>query len=87
MLLQSHRKTADGKPLFELLPALPTDWTNGSVTGLRARGAVTVDVDWTDGKLKKCRFKADKPCAFEVALPDGRRQAVSLKAGESMEIK
>jgi hypothetical protein len=48
---------------------------------------VTVDVDWTDGKLKKCRFKADKPCAFEVALPDGRRQAVSLKAGESMEIK
>ena len=86
MLLQSHRKTADGKPLFELMPALPTDWTNGSVTGLRARGAVTVDVDWTDGKLKKCRFKADKPCAFEVALPDGRRQAITLAAGEVKEI-
>ncbi|MBO7619656.1 MAG: hypothetical protein J6T06_04040, partial [Victivallales bacterium] len=72
--------------LLEILPALPSDWTNGSVTGLRARGAVTVDLDWSNGKLVKCRFKADKPVAFQIALPDGRRQSVVLKAGEVKQI-
>jgi len=34
-----------------LLPALPTAWPNGSLLGLRARGACSVDVAWQDGRL------------------------------------
>lgn len=51
MLLQSHERTADGKVLIRLLPAIPQKWANGKVTGLKARGGYTVDIEWRGGKV------------------------------------
>lgn len=56
MLLQS-----DNENIY-LLPALPDKWKNGSVKGLAARGDITVDIEWKDGKITDYRIygNADK---------------------------
>ncbi len=76
MLLQSH----EGH--LRLLPALPASWKNGVVHGLRARGGVTVDIAWQDGKLTRAYATADWNTTLRIA--DGREFA--LKAGQRTSI-
>lgn len=80
MLLQSH----EGK--IVLLPALPEQWKTGSVKGLKARGAYTVDMEWTDGKLTKAVIKSDKGGKPTVVF-NGKEKTFDIAAGKSVEIR
>jgi len=68
MLVQSH-----GDEL-RLLPALPGDWRDGSVEGLRARGGLAVDVVWRDGELTSATIRSR--VARTVAVRTGGRVQV-----------
>jgi alpha-L-fucosidase 2 len=58
MFLQSHDRDAAGRPLIHLLPALPAGWPAGSVTGLRARGCLEIDLAWRAGRLTAATLRA-----------------------------
>lgn len=53
MLLQSHNNT------IALLPALPSAWSGGSVSGLKAIGGHTVGIDWADGVITEAKITAN----------------------------
>lgn len=63
MLLQSQGG------VITLLPALPPKWKSGRVCGLKARGNVSVDIEWEDGKLTSARLVSNLGNNFRISLP------------------
>ena len=64
LLLQSHTEE------IELLPALPKQWPTGKVNGLRARGGLTVDLAWQEGKLTKASLHAAVAGSYKIRYDD-----------------
>ena len=79
MLLHSHNNE------IKLLPALPADWTEGHARGLRARGDVTVDLEWVDGRLKSVVIIGGENVVSTIPVVyDGVVVNVNLGPGETV---
>lgn len=78
-LLQSHAGE------ISLLPALPTNWSNGSVKGLRARGGFEVSIDWKDGKLQQSEIKSllGNPCVVRYG---NKTKSYNIPIGTTIKI-
>ena len=75
MLLQSHRPYDEPEDellvhRIHLLPALPSAWDSGEVTGLRARGGFEVDMKWEDGQLSEASLRSTEGTTAVIEYED-----------------
>lgn len=73
MLLQSW----GGEVL--LLPALPAAWSSGSISGVRARGGLSLDLAWRGGKLTQVKVSGPARAALKLRY-QGTLKEVALDA-------
>ena len=80
MLLQSQ----NGE--IEILPALPSAWSRGTITGLRARGAVEVDIRWSGGKAVEVRLRPEVDGERVIRAPKGQTIAGITSKGIAIKL-
>lgn len=71
--------------VIEALPALPNEWQNGSIKGLRARTNAAVDIEW-NAESVTLTVTSDRPQTIEIRLYGGESRSVEFTAGETQTI-
>jgi alpha-L-fucosidase 2 len=67
---------------LELLPALPDNWKDGSVSGIRARGGITINMTWHDTRVTALTLTAQQPCTITLTM-NGQQKTIALKKGSN----
>ena len=84
MLMQSTY--TDGLTTIELLPACPSAWSEGKVSGLCARGGYEVSFEWKGGYVRSATVKARKAGTITLKY-NNQSKTFSIKAGQTLPIK
>lgn len=75
MLIQSH----DG--FIDLLPSIPQEWkASGKITGVKARGNLTVDFEWKDGKVTAYKVYGPVPTKVKIKINGNMVDMTSQKS-------
>ncbi|MFV0506693.1 MAG: glycosyl hydrolase family 95 catalytic domain-containing protein [Bacteroidales bacterium] len=77
MLVQSHAGYID------LLPALPTSWSTGSVTGLKARGGFIVSVKWLNSKLTELNITSLNGLPMKIKYKNKLIEPIQTQKGKN----
>ena len=80
MLLQSH------EGFINLLPALPSDWKEGSFYGFKVRGGATIDLEWKYGRATKLTVTGGWQPDLKIKGPNGFFD-LKVKPGKKYEIQ
>lgn len=80
MLVQSHAGYID------ILPALPTEWQNGKVSGLCARGGFVIDMEWADKKLQHLELLSRNGGVCRIRYGD-QLQEFDTQKGKEYEVE
>ena len=67
-LVQSH----EGR--IHLLPALPSAWHTGSLSGTRVRGGFVLDFSWKEGKVQQAKLVSNAGQSCRLKIGEGKLQ-------------
>jgi alpha-L-fucosidase 2 len=72
--------------IIHILPALPKQWNRGSVSGLRAKGRVTVNISW-DGDEVNAVLQSDMDTQVKAKIKNIDMGLITVKAGLDTNLK
>ncbi len=58
MLLQSHLRDKNGDYYQDILPALPSVFATGKISGIKGRGAFEISIEWQNRELVSAEIKS-----------------------------
>lgn len=81
MLLQSHEEN-----VIRILPALPAEWKDGFVRGLKARGGSIIDIYWKDSSPYRVVIRPEHDASINLIYKE-EIIPVELKKGKVVTLK
>ena len=86
MLLQSHLRDENGDFYQDILPALPSTFSNGKISGIKGRGGFEFTIAWENGKLVSVEVKSIMGKKLNLRSA-GKSLIQETKAGEIYSFK